>query len=387
MAGLEPSMEKTLYILIGPQGSGKTYWATNVLLAHDQTGIIRISQDEQGKGGHHKLFKKSLEQGLSIVVDRMNFNFEQRARYTERAFRFGYNIIFVWFDVNRETCLRRLANRQNHPTVSKTSNHESMLDSYFNEFEFPHCDEYHEMLTVGNKNNCRMLDLRNKCYQNDNKIIVVGDIHGCYDEFIALLDDCKYSVGDIVVATGDLIDRGPKIRETLMWFRNAPGAYSVEGNHENKFKRYLTGNPVKITNGLNHTIEQCDDFNPTEWGAWFQYLPQMIRLPDVNNKPVYVVHAGVDGRKPINKQPAEICLYTRYLDGSDFFDEKNGVEWWTTLDNSYTILSGHIISENAHPCESAYCLDGGACEGSKLRALVIDDDTLQIHEVNCYDRP
>ena len=374
-------MGKTLYILIGPQGSGKTHWAKNVLLAHDRTNIVRISQDEQGKGGHRELFKKSLEQGLSIVVDRMNFNFEQRARYTERAFKFGYNIIFVWFDVNKETCLRRLAHRQNHPTVSKDSNHNSMLDSYFSKFEFPHCDEYHEMLTIRNKSYCQMLDLQNRCCQNDGKIIVVGDIHGCYDEFIALLDNCGYYIGDIVVATGDLIDRGPKIRETLSWFRNTPGAYSVEGNHENKFKRYLAGNPVKIINGLNQTIEQCDDLNSTEWGAWLQSLPQMIRLPDVNNKPMYVVHAGVDGRKPINKQPIEICLYTRYLDGSNFFDEKNGIPWWTTLDDSYIVVSGHVISENSHPCKSAYCLDGGVYEGGKLRSLVIDKDKCYICEV------
>lgn len=372
-------MAKTIYVLVGPQGSGKTHWAMNTLLPQSDRPIVRVSQDEQGKQ-HRRMFQECIKAGASIVIDRMNFNFEQRDRFTHDAYELGYDVVVVWFDVGKATCLCRLAKRKGHPTVSQDANHSGMLDSYFSQFEPPCYDEYDEMLTIGNEGHCRVLDLQNRCY--GKQVIVVGDIHGRFDEFMSLLQECEYRVGDIVVATGDLVNRGPKIMETLLWFRDTPGAYSVEGNHENKFRRYLIGNPVKIANGLDCTIQQCGSLDGKVWAAWLSSLPKMIRLRDWGRHPVYVVHAGVDARNPIENQRSETCLYVRYLDGTSFFDDEGGIPWWDTLDGSYTVLSGHIINEDAHPHPNAYCLDGGACQGGVLRAMVIDDSKRRIVEVN-----
>ena len=129
-------MGKTIYVLIGPQGSGKTRWAMNVLLAQSQTPIVRVSQDEQGKQ-HRRMFQECIKAGASMVIDRMNFNFEQRDRFTHDAYENGYKIVYVWFDVGKATCLCRLAKRRGHPTVSPDADHSGMLDAYFRDFEPP----------------------------------------------------------------------------------------------------------------------------------------------------------------------------------------------------------------------------------------------------------
>lgn len=225
------------------------------------------------------------------------------------------------------------------------------------------------------------LDISGIC--EHRKVIVVGDIHGCFDEFMALLKECEYRKPDILVATGDLVDRGPKIRETLIWFYTTSNTFSVMGNHDNKLLRYWKGNPVHITNGLDNTIEQMSIINEIEaLSRWMHNWPHMIRLANYKGKPVYVVHAGVDGHKPIESQRIETCLYARYLDGKDFFD-KQGIPWWETLKGDYTIISGHIKTNNIHPCRDAFCIDGGAYEGGKLRALVIQDNQWDIKEVDC----
>ena len=227
------------------------------------------------------------------------------------------------------------------------------------------------------------LDISGIC--EHRKVIVVGDIHGCFDEFMALLKKCDYGDMDIVVATGDLVDRGPQIRETLLWFYETTNTFSVMGNHDNKIMRYWKGNPVQITNGLDKTIEQMGDIN-TEFiqtlSRWIGNWPHMIRIVNMKGKPVYVVHAGIDGRKPIDHQRIETCLYARYLDGKDFFDEQ-GIPWWETLTGDYTIVSGHIRTDDVHPCEHAYCIDGGAHEGGKLKALVIKNGLCVIREIDC----
>ena len=45
------------------------------------------------------------------------------------------------------------------------------------------------------------------------RTIVVGDIHGCYDELMALLEKVDVRDHDRVVSVGDLIVKGPKSRE------------------------------------------------------------------------------------------------------------------------------------------------------------------------------
>ena len=45
--------------------------------------------------------------------------------------------------------------------------------------------------------------------------LVIGDIHGCYDELQTLLDKAGLSSGDKIVAVGDIVDRGPETPEVL----------------------------------------------------------------------------------------------------------------------------------------------------------------------------
>ena len=58
------------------------------------------------------------------------------------------------------------------------------------------------------------------------KVAIIGHIHGCYDELSELLDaiDCSPQ-SHILILIGNLIDRGPKIKETLMFAMYTPSVY------------------------------------------------------------------------------------------------------------------------------------------------------------------
>jgi len=66
---------------------------------------------------------------------------------------------------------------------------------------------------------------------------VIGDIHGCYDEMITLVNKIEsQDAHAIIYFIGDFIDRGPKVWETLQWMLThitSDGKYrAVRGNHE-----------------------------------------------------------------------------------------------------------------------------------------------------------
>ena len=80
----------------------------------------------------------------------------------------------------------------------------------------------------------------------NGRTIVVGDIHGCYDELIDLLEAAAFGPEDRVVSVGDLITKGPKDREVLQLFMTDPRFSTVIGNHDLALRRKWSGEKVKL---------------------------------------------------------------------------------------------------------------------------------------------
>jgi serine/threonine protein phosphatase 1 len=64
----------------------------------------------------------------------------------------------------------------------------------------------------------------------------MSDIHGCYDEFMQMLNIIEFSEKDTLIIAGDYIDRGPKSYEMLRWLEGKPdNVILVMGNHDKEF--------------------------------------------------------------------------------------------------------------------------------------------------------
>lgn len=65
-----------------------------------------------------------------------------------------------------------------------------------------------------------------------SRLFVVGDIHGCYQEFIDKLTEIGFNFeNDLVISVGDLVDRGRNSLKCIELVNN-PWFKAIRGNHE-----------------------------------------------------------------------------------------------------------------------------------------------------------
>lgn len=166
---------------------------------------------------------------------------------------------------------------------------------------------------------------------------LIGDVHGCGVTLSRLLERMGYRrQGEVyrhanrrAVFVGDVIDRGPRVREALQIVKamvDAGEAVMVIGNHEFNALTYCTPRPdgegylrphVPRTNRqIAETLEQFAHY-PAEWReylAWFARLPIFIEYPGHKGFSAFrVVHACWDA-------PLIAHHLGRY--GSGHFDEQ-----------------------------------------------------------------
>ena len=71
--------------------------------------------------------------------------------------------------------------------------------------------------------------------------VIIGDVHGMFDELVDLLNAVNPATDDRVVFVGDLVDKGPNSPEVVTFLRSFAEDHDVvlvEGNHEDKHRRF-----------------------------------------------------------------------------------------------------------------------------------------------------
>lgn len=117
---------------------------------------------------------------------------------------------------------------------------------------------------------------------------IVGDIHGSYDRLMTALDLCKFSDSDILYCTGDIGDRGPKVRECINFLMSLADRFKpVLGNHDVWAYEYLTdtlnrhSSDIWEYNGGSYTKTAFFDIDSKEEvAAWYGSFPYIIEEED-----------------------------------------------------------------------------------------------------------
>lgn len=198
------------------------------------------------------------------------------------------------------------------------------------------------------------------------RTIIIGDIHGCYDELCELLDKISPVAGDRIISVGDLIVKGEKNREVLELFSMDERFSAVIGNHDLALLRDWRGEPVTLKESQLKTRAELEP-ERERYAAYLNSLPFMIDLGSH-----LVVHAGVRPGVALEAQAAEDLTELRTLGA----DRRNrvGIPWYEVYDGDKIVLFGHWPAPAPRRVRRAIGLDTGCVYGSQLTAYIIETD-------------
>lgn len=212
------------------------------------------------------------------------------------------------------------------------------------------------------------------------RTIVVGDIHGCYDELLALLERAALGARDRVVSVGDLIVKGPKNREVLDLFIEDERFSAVLGNHDRALRRHWRGESVSLKDSQERACAELED-GQARYSGYLESLPLTIDLGSH-----VVVHAGLRPRVALADQSEEDLTELRTL-GPDRTD-REGVPWYEQYEAEKIALFGHWPASSPRRGPRAIGLDTGCVYGYQLTAYIIETgEFLSVEASRAYDLP
>lgn len=211
-----------------------------------------------------------------------------------------------------------------------------------------------------------------------NKLIIYGDVHGCYDEFISLRNQINPQKYDIEVCVGDIVTKG-KNSIKILNFIIENNIKSVLGNHEDKLLRYLDHqtrnliNPIQLNSDEQHII---NTISPSQIN-FLSKLPIFLRFGDI-----VILHGGILNSMNLDnlsKHERNQILRIRYLDKSGtpviFGKETEDSVFWSDVYNGRNgfIVYGHQHFNVPNINKHSIGIDTGCVYGNKLSALVFQN--------------
>ena len=200
---------------------------------------------------------------------------------------------------------------------------------------------------------------------------VVGDIHGCYDKLIALMDKINIDLdSEKLVFLGDYIDRGPDSYEVVDYLINLKKKYPdivfIKGNHEEMLEKYIseTDRFTYLINGGQQTLESYSRYyKPTDDSLipdeHFKFFESLVLYQETDH---YIfVHAGLRKNVPLEKQKPEDMLWIR----------KNFIQ--SNYDFGKQVVFGHTPLPEPLLQPNKIGIDTGAVYGNKLTCVRLPD--------------
>ncbi len=390
-----------LVVLVGISGAGKSTFAqqhfasTEVVSSDFCRGLVSDDENDQRATGDAfevlgTIVNKRLARGRLTVVDATSVQPDARKQLVALAKSHDCLAIAVVLDVPTGLAAERNAQRPDRTFgVRVIKQQHAQLRRGLRSMKREGFSRVHVLRGVEEIEAARFVrrPLWNDRRDDSGPFDIIGDVHGCYDELRTLLDRLGYAVegpreapvvrppkGRRALFLGDLVDRGPDspgVLRLVMSMVRQGDALCILGNHEAKLSRKLRGRNVKLTHGLEQTVEQLarepESFN-AEVSDFIEGLVSHYVLHDGR---LVVAHAGIlehyQGRA--SGRVRSFCLYGDTRGESDEFGRPVRHNWAAEYRGRAMVVYGHTPVTEARWQNRTLCIDTGCVFGGQLTAL------------------
>lgn len=401
----------SLVVLIGPSGSGKTTFArkhfrpTEVLSSDACRGMVSDDENNQAVTNEafallHFIAAQRLALGRLTVIDATNVQPEARKPLVELARKYHCLPVAIVLSLPERLCQDRNRSRDERnfgPHVVRQQ-HAQLRRSLrglgregFRHVFVLESPEEVETATV------ERMPLWNDRRQEHGPFDIIGDVHGCCDELEDLLQQLGYRTitlerdspiwgnmaythpaGRKAVFVGDLVDRGPRIVDTVCLVHNmiaCGSALCVPGNHDMKLLRKLRGKNVQVTHGLANSLAEIEAL-PAEVREPFckelaEFLDGLVSHYVLDDGKLVVAHAGMkqemQGRG--SGKVREFALYGETTGETDEFGLPIRYNWAAEYRGQAMVVYGHTPVPEPEWLNRTVNIDTGCVFGGKLTAL------------------
>ncbi|MDQ7047211.1 MAG: metallophosphoesterase [Sulfurovum sp.] len=223
------------------------------------------------------------------------------------------------------------------------------------------------------------------------KLIVYGDIHGCYDEFRNLREKIKPDTNDIEVCVGDTITKGKKSIKVLNYLIKH-NIKSVLGNHEDKLIRYLLHeksnkkNPIILNLDEEKIVKELQEKHI----HFLMNMPLFFKLGNI-----IILHGGIQNSCNLNRlkhKDKSKILRMRYLDKNEKFvmygeEDSKSIFWADTYNGEQGfIIYGHQWFKDIKVNKYSVGIDTGCVYDNKLSAIILEDNSKNNWRIESIDK-
>lgn len=403
--------ELSLVVLVGPSGSGKSTFAaqrflpTEVLSSDFCRALAADDENDQRATKDafeilHFIAGKRMAGGRLTVVDATNVKREDRAKLVALAREYHFLPVSIVFDLPERLCQDRNRDRPDRdfgPHVIRNQIRDlrrglrRMRKEGFRQVHILDSTESVDAAII------RRTRLWNNRTDEHGPFDIIGDLHGCCDELECLLAELGYEAteqregdfpnggpvyahpdGRTAVFVGDLVDRGPRILDTIRLVRNmvqAGSGHCVPGNHDIKLVRKLRGRDVQITHGLDRSLAELDalrdEHREQATAEVVRFLDSLVSHYVYDDGKLVVAHAGMkaemQGRG--SWKVRDFALYGETTGETDEFGLPVRWNWAADYRGRAIVVYGHTPVPEAEWLNRTINIDTGCVFGGRLTAL------------------
>ena len=204
----------------------------------------------------------------------------------------------------------------------------------------------------------------------NGRLIAIGDIHGCHQEFLELLERLSLTKDDRLIILGDLVNRGPDSCRVIDLARQHD-AISLLGIHELRllnYRRILETNIVRETDA-----DTFSKLRPEDW-TYLEAMPLTHYVEELNT---VFVHGGFLPNEPWQRQPASIVTRIQAIDKTGQpckrAEAPDAPVWADLWNGPPFVVYGHTPRPEIYKLKWSVGIDTACVMGGYLTAYILPE--------------